>query len=54
MDEEDHFHKNFIQKKPKLEQKILKSTPQATELNDSKRHTDQFQRGVYRYLHLTN
>lgn len=56
MDEEDHFHKNFIQKKPKLEQKILKSTPTVVQagLCDSKRPTDQFQRGVSIYLFIFN
>lgn len=47
MDEEDHFHKILMQKKPKLDLKIHKSTPTVVQVGlcDSKR-PDQFQRGV--------
>lgn len=52
MDEEDIFHKNVMQKKPKLDQRIHKSTPTVVQagLCDSKRPADQFQRGVPIYL----
>lgn len=53
MDEEDVFLKNLMQKKPKLDQRIHKSTPNVVQagLYDSKRLTDQFQRGVFIHLY---
>jgi len=47
MDEEDNFHKTIMQKKQKLDSRIHKSTPTIiqSDLSDSKRPTDQFQRG---------
>jgi hypothetical protein len=52
MDEEDNFHKTIMQKKQKLDSRIHKSTPTIiqSDLSDSKRPTDQFQRGVTVYL----
>lgn len=53
MDEEDHFNKTLIQKKPKLDLKIHKSTPTVVQVGlcDSKR-LDQFQRGVLIYTFI--
>lgn len=48
MDDEDIFHKNVMPKKQKLESRIHKSTPtpmSQTVMCDSKRSTEQFQRG---------
>lgn len=52
MDEEDNFHKTVMQKKQKLDPRIHKSTPTVVQagLCDSKRPTDQFQRGVIIYF----
>lgn len=48
MDEEDNFHKTIMQKKQKLDSRVHKSTSTIiqSDLSDSKRPTDQFQRGV--------
>lgn len=49
MDEEDHFHKNLLQKKTKFDQRIHRSTPtvvQAGFSNSKRPIADQFQRGV--------
>lgn len=52
MDDEDNFHKTLMQKKPKLDPRIHKSTPTVVQagLCDSKRLTDQLHRGVKRFL----
>lgn len=49
MDEEDHFHKNLLQKKPKIDQRTHKSTPTVVQdgfCNSKRPMADQFQRGV--------
>lgn len=58
MDEEDHFHKTIMQKKPKLDLKVHKSTPTVVQACDSKR-PEQFHRGVLfvifkNFLYITN
>ncbi|XP_050435910.1 ribosomal protein S6 kinase beta-2-like isoform X1 [Adelges cooleyi] len=47
MEEEDHFHKTVMQKKPKLDPRIHKSTPTIVQAGccDSKKPADQFHKG---------